>query len=136
MRKSITQKDPMGCGAACVAFVTNQHYRAVIEKLGPEKAQSSGFYLKDLNLVLSGLGLSCEGKYVKPRIKTQIYTEGAIVFIKRSSRYPEGHYLVRHNKHWMDPWINFGSTKNIAEAESGFRKRLPGKAQWALIPTN
>jgi hypothetical protein len=134
MRMSVTQEDPMGCGAACVAFVTNQSYSDIALKLGRDKAHSFGFYLKELHSLLSELGFLYEGKYVKPKIKNRIYEQGAIVFIKRSSKYPEGHYLIRFQEYWMDPWINFTSSTSIENAKSGFRKRLPGKAQWVLLP--
>jgi len=65
-----------------------------------------------------------------------MYEDGVIVFIKRSVRYPAGHYLARMNGQWMDPWINFPNDqniKNIKNATSGFRKKLPGKPIYALF---
>ena len=58
-------------------------------------------------------------------------TEGVIVFIERSKKYPAGHYVIKTKKGWMNSWINF---PNIFPAESGFQKDLPGKAQWIIYP--
>lgn len=41
---------------------------------------------------------------------------------------PFGHYLIRFNNQWIDPWINLPN-KNI---KAGFRKRLPGKPIYGI----
>lgn len=134
MKKSVTQKDGLGCGIACVAHITERSYDEVIELLGKVKAQISGFTLKELSSLLAHLGIDNYRHFVKPKTKHLIYTEGAIVFIKRSKLYPDGHYLVRHNGLWMDSWINSPVDQNIQAASSGFRQRLPGIPQYAIIP--
>jgi len=128
------QEDSMGCGAACVAFVTHKTYRQAVKVLGPKKASTDGFRLKELVDALNKYGLEYHFKYVKPHMQSSIYQDGVIVFIKRSARYPHGHYLVRHDGVWGDPWINVVLDKKLANARSGYRKRLPGKARWALLP--
>ena len=130
----ITQEDDMGCGAACVAFVANTTYARAVDILGQNKATTVGFQLKELVDSLDHFGLSYEFKHVKPKIEHLIYQDGAIVFIRRSVRYPYGHYLVRKDNLWADPWLNLVLDKNLANAKSGFRKRLPGKAQWVVLP--
>ncbi|MBI5391734.1 hypothetical protein HZB00_01905 [Candidatus Woesearchaeota archaeon] len=63
------------------------------------------------------------------------FTENTIVFIRRSKDYPAGHYLAKTKTGWMDPWINFDlSSLNLNYAQSGFRKRLPEKAIYAVFP--
>jgi len=130
----ITQEDGMGCGAACVAFAANKTYKQAVNVLGEHKARSVGFQLKELVIALSHYGLNYHFKHVKPKMKQSIYQNGVIVFIKRSARYPYGHYLIRHNGLWADPWINLALDKNLANAKSGYRQRLPGEAQWAVLP--
>ncbi len=130
----VTQEDDMGCGAACVAFVANKTYQQAVKVLGRQKARSVGFQLKELVDALSQYGLSYRFKHFKLGMKQTIYQEGVIVFIKRSDRYPYGHYLVRHNGLWADPWINLVLDKNLKNAKSGYRKRLPGEVQWAVLP--
>lgn len=133
MKQTITQKDEMGCGAACVAFAAGTSYQQAVTLLSQTKARTVGFQLKELVDGLAFLGLGYHFKHVKPKVKHAIYRDGTIVFIKRSSRYPYGHFLIRHAGQWADPWINLVADKNIQNAQSGYRKRLPGQAQWAIF---
>ena len=132
-REPITQKNPFGCGIACTAFVLGLSYSKTLNLFenGKYKANKSGFYCKEIVNVLG-----CEEfsyKYVKDRIKNKIYKDYSIVFIKRSKKYPAGHYLCRYKNKWMDPWINFLKDQNIKNAKSGFRKRLPGKPIYVIF---
>lgn len=136
MRHTITQEDEMGCGVACVAFATNRSYQQVVSIMGQEKARTTGFRLKEMVDALGSCGLNYRFKHVKPKIRQSIYQEGIIVFIKRSRKYPYGHYLIRHQGIWMDPWINLVIDGNLSHAKSGFRHRLPGQAQWAVLPNH
>lgn len=130
----ITQEDGMGCGAACVAFAANKTYQQAAAVLGQEKARTVGFHLKELVDALSQFGLDYRFQHVKPHTKQSIYQESAIVFIRRSARYPYGHYIIRHKGLWADPWINLVLDKDLTNAQSGYRKRLPGEAQWVILP--
>jgi hypothetical protein len=134
MKKPVTQEHDYGCGVACVAFVTGVPYQQVVNLLNRNKTTSQGFLCKDLVVVLDNLGYPYNFKYLKPRLRIKIYREGTIIFIKRSKQYPAGHYLVRYEDQWMDPWINLPFSKNIELARSGFRKRLPGKPIYAILP--
>jgi hypothetical protein len=84
--------------------------------------------------ILDRSGYFYQYRYLKPRLRKIIYRDDVIVFIKRSKKYPFGHYLVRYQNLWMDPWINFPKEKDVKKAKAGFRKRLPGKAIYALFP--
>ncbi len=130
----VTQEDGMGCGAACVAFAAYKTYQQAVKVLGQQKARSTGFQLKELVFGLNHYGFDYHFKHVKPQMKQFIFQEGVIVFIQRSARYPYGHYLIRHNGFWADPWINLVVDKSLVNAKSGYRKRLPGNAQWAVLP--
>jgi hypothetical protein len=134
MKKPIVQKDAMGCGLACVAFVVGKSYKQIVGIAGREKAKNRGFYCRELAAILNQFGHSYQYRYLKPLLKKIIYRDDVIVFIKRSKKYPFGHYLVCYQNLWMDPWINFPKEKDVKEAEAGFRKRLPGKAIYALTP--
>lgn len=133
MKQAVAQEHDFGCGAACVAFVVGVEYREVVAKLGEEAARTKGFWCKDLKRVLNNYGLEYEVKYMKLNMKKRIYTNGAIVFIKRSQRYPYGHYVTYYNGQWMDSWRNLLLDDNIKNAEAGFRRRLPGQPQYALL---
>lgn len=135
MKKSVAQRHNYGCGAACLSFVADIPYDEVVRKLGKRKADQQGYYCKELVIVLQKLDPTYAYKYLKPKLKGVIYHEGVIVYIKRSKRYLSGHYLVRHQNFWMDPWINFLDNQRISEAKSGFRQRLPGKPIYAIFPS-
>lgn len=133
MRKSITQEFDYGCGIACYAFALGLSYSDASEKLGEQQAISDRFWVKDLRMALNNAGLLYTSRHIKNGTK-QVYAEGTIVLIRRSKRYPTGHYLIRHDGYWMDPWINLPFSNDITKAQSGFRKRLPGSAMYALEP--
>lgn len=132
--KNVTQKDGFGCGIACTASVLDLTYEKTKNLFSNSKqAKDFGFLCKDIVNALKKKGFAYEYKYVKPKIKKRIYKQGTIVFITRSKRFPAGHYLTRDEKKgWMDPWINFLS--QMSKSKSGFRKRLPGKPIYAILP--
>ena len=128
--EKIAQQEPMGCGIACVASVTKKPYniaKGLFEK--PENAALKGYYCNDLIRALSKKGLNYEYSKVNSRNKALANEEGSIVFIKRSKKYPEGHFLLKTSEGWMNPWINF---PKITPAKAGFQKKLPGVAQWII----
>lgn len=131
---SITQKDSFGCSIACVAFVLRVDYKKSKSLFDNHKrSKNFGFLCREIIKTLQKRGLNYGYKYIKHRIRKKIYKPGTIVFIKKSKKYPSGHYLCRTtNKKWMDPWINFPS--DIKEARSGFRKRLPDRAIYVIFP--
>ena len=132
--KSITQKHAFGCGAACVAFASRLPYEKIIEVLGENEANERGFYCKELVGALQTLGKEYEYKYIKPHILLCLEKPGTIVFMKRGKIYTAGHFVVRSEKGWMDPWINFSENQDISKAKSGFRKELPEKPIYAILP--
>lgn len=133
MRKSITQEFDYGCGIACYAFALKLSYSEATKRLGKRQAVSDRFWVKDLRIALNTAGLHYTSRHIKHGTR-QVYNEGTIVLIRRSKQYPTGHYLMRHNERWMDPWINLPYNRDITKAQSGFRVRLPGSAMYALEP--
>lgn len=129
--KAVVQEDNFGCAIACVAFILDLEYEDVVKLLkeGAKRAKTEGFYCREIVNVLSESGLEAYYNYLKPKFKNIIYQPNTIVYIKKSKRYPNGHYLTRLKNSWMDPWINFPNEKRSA----GFRKRLPGKAVYAIF---
>jgi ABC-type bacteriocin/lantibiotic exporter with double-glycine peptidase domain len=130
MLRAVTQEQPMGCGIACVACVAGISYSKALNLFSLKKASTNGFYCKDILNALKELGLNYEYKKVTAKTKKYLKREGTIIFIRRSAKYPKGHYLVKTKRGWMNPWINFPSIK---PAKAGFNKKLPGKAQWVLF---
>lgn len=82
---------------------------------------------------LKNQGIRSEYHYLNKKWRRKIYQNKTIVFIRRSSFYPVGHYLIRYNKFWMDPWINFLKEKEVKKAKAGFRKKLPGKPIYGIF---
>lgn len=134
MRKSITQEYDYGCGVACFAFATNRSYKDAAIWLGKEQAMSSRFWCKDLTDALNRYGLNYVYRYAKPKEINEMNQEGVIVLLRRSKDYPVGHYLIKHDNFWMDPWINMPINNDIAKARSGFRKNLPGEPMYVIFP--
>lgn len=134
MRESITQEFDYGCGIACFAFSLGLTYQQAANHLGELQANSTRFWVKDFRNALNSSGKQYVSKHIKPSIVREIYREGTIILIRRSKRYPTGHYLIRHQGYWMDPWINLLLDNDIKHAKSGFRKRLPGKPMYILLP--
>ncbi|MCL5970876.1 MAG: hypothetical protein M1450_05270 [Patescibacteria group bacterium] len=130
--KPVKQDDDFGCAVACVAFVLNTRYSNAIKffRNGKKRAERiPNFYCRELVEILNNAGLNYQYKRFKPKIRRKIHKEKSIVFIRRSKKYRYGHYLVRFNNLWMDPWINLPDRK----IKAGFRKRLPGKAIYAIL---
>lgn len=127
----IAQKDNLGCSIACVASLCEVSYETAKKDYfkGLGDANKRGFLCKEIVKALGRAGKEYAYRYLKGRIK---YTEGSIIFIKRSKSYPQGHFLLKASKGWMDPWVNFSKDKGINNAKAGFRKRLPGKAIYQI----
>jgi ABC-type bacteriocin/lantibiotic exporter with double-glycine peptidase domain len=131
--KSITQKLDYGCGVACFAFVCNMSFDEAVTFLGKEYSVKHGWRPSDLVAALNRFGLDYKNYYVRKKDSVE-YPEGSIVLIERSRTYPVGHYLVLTSEGGMDPWINLPYKKEISQAESGFRKQLPGRPMYAILP--
>jgi hypothetical protein len=128
--KAIAQEAPMGCGVACAASLAGLSYKEMrkLFKDGEIKDKTTGFYNKDFVKAFSKLNIQAEGctakKWGAKRIKS-----GTIVFVSRSKKFPEGHFLLKTEKGWMNPWINLNAE---GRPVAGFQKRLPGKGEWII----
>lgn len=132
MKQSITQKHPMACGLACVAYVANQDYKVLASRQPSHKLNLAGFHCPTLVNLLNSFGCSYRWKKLTSSRIQQQFKIGDIVFIKRSPERPGGHFLTKTEFGWMDPWINIASNRNIDEAKSGYLKELPGEAEYVL----
>lgn len=131
MEKPITQQAPAGCAVACVASLLGTNYKNALSLFrdGKNRHFTSGFYNSDILEVLGKKNMKGVAKHITKTSPGDIYKEGTIVFMKRGGKYPIGHYLLRKDNQWMDPWINF---PNINPAKAGFRKRLPAEVQYVI----
>lgn len=128
--KLITQKAPMGCAIACSASLVDFSYEKMSRYFDNSKIkeQTSGFYNRDIIATLSKIGVRAKAYSIK-RWGNKKINIGTIIFVKRSKEYPVGHYLLKTERGWMNPWINF---PNITPAKAGFQKSLPGKINWVI----
>ena len=128
--KLVTQEGPMGCGVACVASLLGLSYKEARKLFddGSVKDRTTGFYNKDFVKALAKVNIRAKGcsikKWGNKRIKP-----GTIVFSRRSKLYPVGHFLLKTEGGWMNPWKT-GAT--IKEAKAGWEKRFPGKKDWVI----
>lgn len=130
---SVTQKHSMACGLACVAYVTRMPYDQIAQDQPADKLSKIGFYCPELAVLLNNHGKQYRWKKLAENERDNEFNIGDIVFIERSSSYPAGHFLTKSIHGWMDPWINLDFTKiDLAGAISGYRKTLPGKAEYLL----
>ena len=127
--KPITQEHVMGCGIACTASLLGIGYDKALKLFNKNHVSTRGYYLKDIVSALKKRRLNYQNSKVNNNTKKYLKIPGSIVFIKRSKKYPAGHYLLKVKSGWMNPWINY---PKINPAKSGFNKKLPEKAQWIL----
>ncbi len=129
--KAVTQEHASGCAVACVAAVLGISYKKAIALFdNPEHAGTRGYHCREVVKALGKAGRHYAYSYVKAG-RDAIRLPGSIVFIRKSARYPIGHFLARSDGAWMDPWINFPQVNPV---RSGFRKMLPGKVNWIIRP--
>lgn len=128
----IVQKDDLGCGVACVAMVMNISYSNARSLFidGDIKAQKTGFVCKEIVAALSKAGLDYEYKYIKPKLIDKLTLPMSIIFIKKSKLFPHGHYVVRTDNGWIDPWIYTSPDGKVA----GIRKELPETPIYIITP--
>ena len=133
--KAVAQENNFGCSVACVAAILNTSYQQTLKLFayGKRRTESTGFYCKDIIEVLQKSNRFYEYRYISRGVRKKIYYSGTIVFVARSKQYPSGHFLVRTEDKWMDPWINFQTNRDVFAAKAGFRKRLPGRPIYAIL---
>lgn len=134
MRSSITQQHELSCGLACVSFITGKPYDLLAMNERPKSLNHTGFSCIGLVRRLRQEEYHYGWKKISDTQPIAEFPIGAIVFVGRSSVLPHGHWLVLSKQGWMDPWINLREDTHIAHAQSGFRKLLPGRPEWVLLP--
>ncbi|MEK6943077.1 MAG: hypothetical protein AABX00_03380 [Nanoarchaeota archaeon] len=130
--KAVTQEHPMGCAVACTASLIGKNYMSTLILFShPEYASTRGYYCKEICDALNKANLNYIWKRVTASTMPFLQRNGIIVFVKKSSKYPAGHFLLKTKKGWMNSWINYPSIK---PAKAGFQRSLPGNAQWVIFP--
>lgn len=132
------QKDINGCGVACLANVLDKPYD-VVKKDFEKKFYTTdkGIKVFDMKSYLNGLGLTYDLKFFnqkdfnKKEADTYTKISGSITLITKSEKYPIGHYLLRAENGWIDPWYDLPSIDNV---QAGIRKSLPNNAWYVIYP--
>jgi hypothetical protein len=124
--KPIIQENLNGCAVACVASLIGKNYFTTLKLFVKKYADTRGYYFKDVISTLKRNGLNYQYSKVIPGTRKHLRIAGSIVFIKRSKKFPSGHYLLKTERGWMNSWIN----SPRLPIKAGFQKKLPGKAQW------
>jgi hypothetical protein len=102
----VAQKELMGCAIACVGFVLSITYEEASRLFHrPEQAGYDGYMCADIVDALSKRGVKCRIR--KSMSGPSRVSPGTIVFLGKSAKYPTGHYVVKTNGGWMNPWENF-----------------------------
>ena len=127
----VAQEHEYGCAVACVATILNTTYYDAFN-LFSEKGNAAGvgFYCRDIISAFERAERRYLYYYIKPHKRKLIYNDETIVYVKKGHKYPAGHYLVRKDGVWIDPWINFPAFP----VKAGVRKRLPEVPIYALQP--
>lgn len=135
MRRSVTQRHLYGCAVAYLAFVLQISYTRSLKLLKKRQRIYKGSYCRELLSVLQENKQEYVYNYLSKKRLWNLSKDLTIVYTKKSQEYPGGHFLVRFNSRWMDPWVNFQVTAKVSEAKSSFRNNLPGEPIYALFPT-
>lgn len=132
--KYIAQKDPMGCGVACVANRLGITYgRALRLFEHPEYARSIGYKCKYIVIALQKAGVHSRLKHIRRELPIPDLPIGSIVFLEKSVQYPYQHYLLKVEDGWVDPWINMHDDRDVQHAKAGIRTTLSGRAYYAIV---
>lgn len=126
--KSVTQLDCMGCGIACVAYVRDISYKEAKNLFDcPNKASTKGYTIKHINNALFKFGLNYKSKYIG-RVEVYEIKDKSLVYFKKCYNFPYGHYMVKTELGYMDPFINLREVNyDIEKAESGFNNDYKDK---------
>jgi hypothetical protein len=133
-RRAICQEHPLGCAVACVAARCAMTYRQALSHFNePKNAWTRGFYCSEVIAALERAGKNYRSEAFDPiRHASALKRDGTILFLGASDRYPAGHYILRTDRGWMNPWINF---PRMLPARAGFQTRPPGIPSYVLSET-
>jgi hypothetical protein len=135
MGESVTQKHDMACGLACVSFITGESYDQLAAQEPPARLNLMGYLCPELVKLLGAHGQQYAWKELPESERDGEFEIGDIVFVERSDSLPYGHFLAKTEHGWMDPWINLSKDRtDVAQAQSGFRETLPGRAEYLVYP--
>ncbi len=130
------QKDLNGCGIACLANLLDIEYDIVKKDFEKKFYKiNRGVNIADMVRYLETRGLKYKSKFFnrrnfdKDEANKYSRLNNSITLIVKSEKYPAGHYLLRVEDGWVDPWYNLPSIDNVY---AGVRKKLPNDPWYVL----
>lgn len=128
---AVAQEHSLGCAVACVASRCQISYESALRLFAePKLAWVRGYYCTEVIEALRRAGIHYSTETFDPSLHQKLLERiGTIVFLEPSELYPVGHYLIRSNKGWMNPWVNFPSMNNV---RADFQNTLPNKILFVL----
>jgi hypothetical protein len=115
-------------------------YSQVLEKFERDFYQvTRGIKVFDLVKFINNTGLNYTNRffnhndYNKEEAVRFSMIPNSITLIRKNEKYPVGHYLLRIEGGWVDPWVNYPSI-NIVHA--GVVAELPGEPWYVAYPND
>lgn len=115
----VVQLDEWGCGVACIASLLGISYEEAYWLARREKGESIGGVQPGLELHHIAMILKQHEKgihVVADWQERETYPVGTILFVEGPEPYDGGHYILRVDKGWMDPWVNMRNPEETRKA--------------------
>ena len=98
------------------------------------KKDTRGFTSKDITQALKRGGVTYRPRYVGRENSPKI-ENNSIIYVPKCDYFLYGHYLVKIQNGYMDPFINVhDSDDDYTKARAGLRKILPSRISMKIIP--
>ena len=131
--RPVSQEHTMGCAVACVASLCSLSYKKALKLFqNKDHAWTRGYYCPEIVEALERAGHDYSyDEFDSKKHHRYLRLPGTIIFISPCAEYPLGHFLLRGELGWMNPWLNFPL---MVPVQSGFQRKLPGEISYLLFP--
>ncbi len=121
--RPVTQEHALGCAVACVASRCAISYQEALALFNrAEHAWTRGYYCDDIVTALARATLHYSFSAFHPDSHRLLLDRaGTIVFHEPCTEYPHGHFLLRTQEGWMNPWSNF---PQMIPVESAIQEKI------------
>lgn len=130
--KPVSQEHPMGCSVACVASLCGLSYqKALLLFEIPELAWRRGYYCGEIVQALKNKKLTFKfEEFENKKHKEKLSKNGTIIFTDPDKNYPSGHFFLRAEKGWMNPWSNY---PQMIPVKSAIQKEISGRISYIIF---
>lgn len=112
IKPAVRQEDDFGCGFACIAYICDMNYQDVKKCTdNADKAKTGSYRCKFLADTLNRIYKEnkiekiWKTKYVGKTKNPKIPSD-SIVYISKNYKYKYGHYIVKTDQGYMNPFVN------------------------------